>query len=376
MLPRRLKPRQSLGCILAQASALAFLAGAAPAVNADHPPELRKLHALLVIDTLSGLGESVKIDGERIDHLLSQKLPRDRVEIVILTGKDVNTDKILAYYKNLKVGADDALFFYYAGHGATDPEKGDFMALQGLHTRVLVRADLRRAMLEHQTGLVVLMTDCCSDRHRIPGKLRRVFNDAGEAKEIDPLLRCLFYRTRGIVDITASNGESAFGDDHEGGIFTRTFAQLVAGGPKVLDTDRDGVVTWREFFPRFQAETESVFVTWAARERARGEAVTQTSQKPHAFELGGSEVVRIRNEAPKALIYYYRWSGESEWRRVTLRPHGADEHTPPHRHGGASPTLEVRFEGGKTSELKVGKTYRFHDSAEPNTGTGRDGRKP
>ena len=41
-----------------------------------HPPELGKLHALLVVDTLSGLGESVKVDGENIDHLLSSRLPR------------------------------------------------------------------------------------------------------------------------------------------------------------------------------------------------------------------------------------------------------------------------------------------------------------
>ena len=82
-------------------------------VGADaqtHPPELRKVHALLVVDTLSGLGESVKIDGERMDHRLSGSLPRDRVEIRVLTGKDVNADSILAYYRNLQVGPEDALW--------------------------------------------------------------------------------------------------------------------------------------------------------------------------------------------------------------------------------------------------------------------------
>ena len=103
---------------------------------------MRKVYALLVIDTLSGLGESVKIDGERIDHLLSDRLPKDRAEIVVLTGKDVNANAILSYFHGLKVGRDDALFFYYAGHGATDPQKGHFLALQDLAAKPLLRADL------------------------------------------------------------------------------------------------------------------------------------------------------------------------------------------------------------------------------------------
>ena len=71
--------------------------GAVP--RAAQPPELRKVHALLVVDTLSGLGESVKMDGERVDRLLSNSLPQDRAEIRVLTGKDVNAEAILAYYR-------------------------------------------------------------------------------------------------------------------------------------------------------------------------------------------------------------------------------------------------------------------------------------
>jgi len=54
---------------------LSYIAG--PAVAAGPAPELRKVHALLVIDTLSGLGGSVKVDGERIERLLHNNLPPD-----------------------------------------------------------------------------------------------------------------------------------------------------------------------------------------------------------------------------------------------------------------------------------------------------------
>ena len=111
------------------------------AASAAPHPELRKVHALLVVDTLSDLGESVKVDGERIDHLLSNNCRKTGPRSGVLTGKDVNADAILSYYRGLKVGRDDALFFYYAGHGATDPQKGHFLALQELGAKPLLRAD-------------------------------------------------------------------------------------------------------------------------------------------------------------------------------------------------------------------------------------------
>ena len=328
------------------------------------PPELRKLHALLVVDTLSGLGESVKIDGERIDHLLSNNLPRDRAEILVLTGKDANAEAILSYYRSLKVGRDDALFFYYAGHGATDAQKGHFLALQDLAARPLLRADLRKAMQERQPGLIVIMTDCCSNRFPLPGVFRRVVPDKGTATAIDPVLRCLLYQSRGVVDITAASGNASFGDDHKGGIFTRTFDKLVRGGISQSDADGDGFVSWPEFFARLQSRTEGVFITWAQQQQARGEHIDQTSQKPHAFDLGGPEAVRLRNDTVEPMEYEYRWAGGSSWQSGHLAPHAVAEHAPP-ADGGHTTSLEVRFRGGKAAELQAGKTYRFHDNQKP-----------
>ena len=147
---------------------------------------------------------------------------------MVLTGKDVNANAILSYFRGLKVGRDDALFFYYAGHGATDPQKGHFLALQDLAAKPLLRADLRRAMQEHQTGLVVIMTDCCSTRFCCSARSAGSSRTREPPRSIDPVLRCLLYQSRGVVDITAASGNASFGDDHEGGIFTRTFDE--AGG--------------------------------------------------------------------------------------------------------------------------------------------------
>jgi hypothetical protein len=290
-------------------------------------------------------------------------LPKDRAEIRILTGKDVNAEAILSYYRDLNVGRDDALLFYYAGHGATDPTKGHFLALQELDAKPLLRNVLLKAMEAHHPGLVVLMTDCCSNRYKLPGKSRRVYADEGTAQAIQPVLRCLMYQSRGVVDITASTGNFSFGDDHNGGIFTRTFDRLVREGIPPSDADRDGFVTWPEFFSRLQSETEGVFVDWAKRQRALGEVVEQTSQKPHAFELAGrTDAVSVRNETSGVLSYQYRWTGREDWEDARIPPNGLNQHAPPSGRPGPPPPLEVRFEGGKTVVLRVGRTYRFHDT--------------
>lgn len=333
---------------------------AVPAPAGEHPRELRKVHALVVVDTMSGLGESVKLDGERIDRLLSGNLPADRADIRILTGKDVSAERILAYYRDLKVTPEDALLFYYAGHGATDPEKGHFLAIHELKAAPLIRDDLRRAMQQHHPGLAVIITDCCSDRYPLGRKGRRVYEDEGRAREIQPVLRCLLYQSRGVVDITASTGNAAFGDDHEGGIFTRSIDKLVRGGVEGLDADHDGFVSWPEFFARLQKETQGTFTAWAQHQRTLGQDVDQSSQKPRAFSLGPT--IRLRNETDKPVDYQYRWSGQDAWLSGRIAPRGVAEHIPPSGGGAAPRSLVVRYENGKTRELEPGKTYKFHGS--------------
>ncbi len=183
------------------------------------PPELRKLHALLAVDTRSGLGESVAVDGEHIANLLRAGIPRDRLDMIMLTGKDLTAARILQFFQEAMVESTDALLFYYAGHGAIDATKGHWMALQHLETKPLVRDDLKKAMQAKKPGLLVLITDCCSDRVPLPGKKRKIIPEPGEAKELNPVLRCLFFQHRGVVDITADSDDTqAWGDEHEGGL--------------------------------------------------------------------------------------------------------------------------------------------------------------
>jgi hypothetical protein len=258
--------------------------------------ELRKLHALLVIDTRSGLGKSVVIDGDRIENLLKVGIPRARLELTILKDKDVTKDRILQYYRNLKADNSDALLFYYAGHGATDPSKGHFLALQKLKTQPLLRTELRMAMQEKNPGLIVLLTDCCSETYKLPPFPTAPRDEASTGHEVkkelmNSVLHCLFFRHRGVVDINAaSDNTSAFGDDFGGGVFTRTLSTLLYSKVENLVASQDRFLSWQAFFPRLQRDTEKAFTSWVKEWRARGERIDQSTQKPRAFALTAARI--------------------------------------------------------------------------------------
>jgi hypothetical protein len=264
--------------------------------------ELRKLHALLVIDSHSGLGKSVVIDRHRIETLLKDGIPRARLELTIFNDKDVTKDRILQYYRSIKVNSSDSLLFYYAGHGAIDPSKGHFLALQKLKTQPLLRSELRKAMQEKNPGLIVLLTDCCSERYKLPPVPTDDEGSTGvrdEVKELmNPVLRCLFFRHRGVVDINAAgDNTSAFGDDLGGGVFTRSLSTLLNSKVENLVASRDKFVSWQAFFPRLQRDTEKAFTSLAKEWRARGEKIDQSTQKPRAFALTAARISTLEEQS-------------------------------------------------------------------------------
>jgi hypothetical protein len=329
---------------------------------AAQAPELRRVRALLVIDTRSGLGESVELDGRRMMSVLRTGLPKDRLDVTTLTGAKVSRATILSYYRNLATGPDEALLFYYAGHGATDPDKGHFLALQELKTEPLTRADLKEAMRKKRPGLVVILTDCCSDRYELKKKNRDIWSE--EHREVNPVLRDLLLRHRGVVDVTASTGNEAFGDEHQGGLFTRNLGRLLLTPVRDLDTNGDGFVDWSEFFPRLQHDTERSFVSWAREHRSLGEDIDQKSQRPRALQLPGDAgtagAVTVRNHTDRMIAYEYRWQGTDAWTAASLEPRKSATHAVPAALAGKDVRLEIRSKEG-TGRFRPGETARFHD---------------
>ncbi|HKI33003.1 MAG TPA: caspase family protein [Gemmataceae bacterium] len=312
--------------------------------------ELKMLRVLLVIDNLDvNQAAGVDHDANQMADLLAGHIPDARLQIDRLDGRKVSRENILKYYRNLKAGPDEALLFFYAGHGAIDPKLGHCLHTPAGSTSRLPRSEVRKAMEQKGAGLVVLLTDCCSSRPKqeVPYK---PYMEKIRVERVHPVFRCLFFQHRGTADITAAeDGTAAFGD-MEGGVFTNALASILEGDLKTLDRNRDGFLSWKEFFPQLSRETQGQFKRYAARERAQGASVDQKTQRPRFFSLPRPLVSRARktyavvslhNAGAKAVRYRYRWAGDREWKVATVAAKGRVLHDLPVVEAARLPHLEI-----------------------------------
>jgi len=244
---------------------------------ADGPPavgDAERLVALLVADTDDPeIGESVATDLRQVRVALELCVPSARLAVTERTGADAAPARLLATVAALDVGPADALLLYYAGHGAW-ADAGAYLRPKG---QVLPRADLIAALRARGAGLTIVLTDCCSTY------VGGTFLFA--PPRVDPdTARDLFFRHRGLVDVTAAaRGQVAVGDKALGGVFTQALTRLLTGSAReTLDADRDGIVTWGEAVDALRVGTRDTFAMLHPRGLAvRGQAVQ--GQTPHVF---------------------------------------------------------------------------------------------
>jgi hypothetical protein len=133
-------------------------------IRAQPVDEAARVRVLLVLDTDDEEGATWGLDGTNVRTVFEASFKRQqlggRYTLEVLTGRDVNPEHILAYYKGLQVAANETLLFYYSGHGGYHRNKGHFLALTH---GPLYRRDLLAAMQAQRPRLVVVLTDCCSN---------------------------------------------------------------------------------------------------------------------------------------------------------------------------------------------------------------------
>jgi hypothetical protein len=299
---------------------------ALPAPVRAAPPELKKIHVLMVFDDDDRhLRDSLRLDAWRMKRFVREHFPEDRhTTAELLNGAKVTRDNILDAVKNLAVKEREGIFFFYGGHGALDSKKRHHFKLT--HGKSLARDELRQALEAKKAELVVILTDCCSNLPKLDPREDELENrKTGQAKqaiELRPTIRHLFFQARGTVDVTAATEDASWCDRERGGIFTRAICRMLDRSVKELDVNRDGFVTWQEFFPQLRKDTELDFASWSKQMSARGEeGIDSRTQKPFAFHLGATDtyaVVGIENAMKNALPYEYRWSGQGEWQKASL----------------------------------------------------------
>ena len=258
--------RLTLGLVLLASSARAE----------DAPTDARRLHALLIGDTNdASIGESVGRDVDNVRRTLDVGVPEARYDVTIIQGDEATPAGILQKISALGILPTDSLFVYYAGHGAWY-DGGHYLRMND--GKILERKDLRAAMQKSGARLAVLVTDCCSTYVGQRAYAQQPINDPD-------VFRDLFFRHRGLVDVTAAEkGQVAVGDEIAGGCFTRAFVDALTTVPRSrLDRNADGTVTWAELLPTVKVETETNF----RGNQPRGLQLDDTlyvKQVPHVFQ--------------------------------------------------------------------------------------------
>jgi hypothetical protein len=171
---------------------------------------------------------------------------------------------VLGYYRNLKTTPDEALVFFYSGHGILNANHEHVLTM---NDRSLRRTELLTSMARHDPRLLVVLSSSCAN---VPGEI--VKNDPSKkpAAEVErtsapppvkegdgSVLRQLFFQQQGVVDINAARvAEYGWGHPELGGtFFTMALTRLLGGSVNRLDRNQDNLVEWHEFYAAARAYT-------------------------------------------------------------------------------------------------------------------------
>lgn len=182
--------------------------------------------------------------------LKSERVPNERP----IAGKAIS-DAIDNVAK--QIGRDDAVVFYFSGHGAFDRDKREFWFVTD-QDKSLQRSVVRDRLLAMRARLTVLLSDCCAADQRMP------VSGGGSfplPPPMSPLFKSLFFDTDGIVDITSSTPPelSWVSGEHNNSVFTWALVKTLR------DRKGDGDATWSDVF----ASARDLTVTQSKRESER-----------------------------------------------------------------------------------------------------------
>jgi hypothetical protein len=206
-----------------------------------------RVHLVTVYDDEDkSLVESCKNDIDCVVKLLGDWKNKTVNRLTTSQG----TNRLITTIHGLNVGNGDVVFFYYAGHGATNNGKHYLN-----YGNKIWRSDLRKALQAKNAKLTVLITDCCSNASRVK-PLSPEEGVAGWDSVILLNTWKMLFNEHGLLDINSSTpnqsgGEAAFPDkENNNGIFTLAFEDILAG---------ESVDSWKTLVNRCTKRTKELF---------------------------------------------------------------------------------------------------------------------
>ena len=252
-----------------------------------------KVHLILAADIseLDNVGRNVWADAHNVRELLENNIDGGRLNTVDLetrrTGNLLTKNDILQAIRGLNADSDDAVFFFYSGHGAVDSVAGQYFALASKEQ--VFRSEILEAMKSLNARLTILVSDCCSNQHDVDPSIRprspHIAPKHVTIKGLRPLVEKLFFEASGVVDITAAE-EGTYGfiypaaaryenDKHKGSVFTWNFC-------KKLNSEMFATRNWEQMFELVRVETNRNYQEVFG-EHINAGRVEQKELNPYAF---------------------------------------------------------------------------------------------
>lgn len=220
-------------------AAVFLVAGVSPAFAGS-------LRVLLVGDTNDrSIGKSVVTDLANFEGFAQQISARTglKLDLKVIKGAGLKSRPIMDAVKNLKVDSDDAVIFYYSGHGfRTQPVKTRWPLLyipdagtKGVDFQwVIDTIDAKKPRM------VIAISDSCNNYIDLP---QAGINSRAMLEDQDEAWRKLFVEFSGRIYASGSIvGQFSFGQDATGGAFTSRFLSIVRAEVKSTTANWDNIM--------------------------------------------------------------------------------------------------------------------------------------
>ena len=242
------------------------------------------IHILIAADTKDrNIGDGVQADLLNLKDLFETSIAETQLDLKTIDGDRVTRDDILRTINNFNCRPNDAMVFFWSGHGAHD-NQGHYIVTR---TSPLYRTEIMDQVKKRGGILSAVISDSCNVY--VPGEL--VFHKerayAVKVPGTALILDQLFLKSQGSVDINgAKEGECSFCDPEKngGGTFLSPFVDVVRG----YEQQR---LDWPKFIEILRPKVQEAF------ERTN----------PQGFKLPDGQIqrtqtVRIWGDLPKSVI--------------------------------------------------------------------------
>jgi Caspase domain len=224
----------------------AFLAAAFAALLFAPATHAATLRALIIGDTNDrSIGKSVVTDIVNVETFVRDISAKTglTLDLKVLKGAQIKSRLITDAVNKLKADPDDAVIFYYSGHGFRTQQVQTRWPLLHIPDAGIKGVDFQwviDTINAKKPRMVLAISDSCNSFIDTP---ERSVSSRAMQREQDALWKKLFVEFAGRIYASGSIvGQYSFGIDATGGAFTSRFLSIVRGEVKKADTNWDTIM--------------------------------------------------------------------------------------------------------------------------------------